>query len=310
MLSVPDDADIVINTNGNSLPFGVPHNTICAIYVHFPVTLLHKNQRYSHSGLWMSYCRPYLAIATVLFKKAITRSEIVLVNSLFTKLALTKSFPSVNANLLYPPVDLTRFSTSYRSKIREQKVLTISRFSSEKAIDKIIHLANAVGKNVEFVVIGSLAPSNKRYFNHILQKIKDKGLEDRVRLVSNATNDELIEAMCSCSIYFHTMDGEHFGVSIIEAMAGGLIPIVPSFGGCSEIVPGQFQYNTIEDAAERIALTISQNDPGKVEFFYTIAQQFSLERFTIKLEQFIQNAYEKQKYVSPTPTQILRTSMG
>jgi glycosyltransferase involved in cell wall biosynthesis len=48
------------------------------------------------------------------------------------------------------------------------------------------------------------------------------------------------------------MIGEHFGMSVLEAMAAGLIPVVPNEGGLIEFVPQEYQFNTIEQAAEII----------------------------------------------------------
>ena len=48
------------------------------------------------------------------------------------------------------------------------------------------------------------------------------------------------------------MVGEHFGISVLEAMAAGLIPVVPNEGGIIEFVPKKYQFNTIEHAAEII----------------------------------------------------------
>ena len=49
------------------------------------------------------------------------------------------------------------------------------------------------------------------------------------------------------------MIGDHFGVSVVEAIAAGLIPVVPNKGGPSEFVPQRYQFATLEQAAEIIA---------------------------------------------------------
>ena len=41
-------------------------------------------------------------------------------------------------------------------------------------------------------------------------------------------------------------------MSVLEAMAAGLIPVVPNEGGVKEFVPQEYQFNTIEQAAEII----------------------------------------------------------
>ena len=87
-------------------------------------------------------------------------------------------------------------------------------------------------------------------------------------------------------IYLHTMHGEHFGISIIEAMAAGLVPIVPSYGGCSEIVPLNYQYKEIEDAANYILKCINNYNP-KQENIHNIAKNFSSCEFRKKLQDYI-----------------------
>ena len=79
--------------------------------------------------------------------------------------------------------------------------------------------------------------ANHSYFKFLQNMIQDYGLTDRIKLIPNATKDEMMNAMSTSMVYLHTMNGEHFGISIVEAMAAGLIPVVPSYGGCSEIVP-------------------------------------------------------------------------
>jgi glycosyltransferase involved in cell wall biosynthesis len=54
------------------------------------------------------------------------------------------------------------------------------------------------------------------------------------------------------------MVGEHFGIAVIEAMAAGLITVVPNEGGPSEFVPQKYHYNTIEQAAEIITHIFNQ----------------------------------------------------
>jgi hypothetical protein len=75
-----------------------------------------------------------------------------------------------------------------------------------------------------------------------------------------------------------------------------LIPIVPSYGGCSEIVPKEYQYTTIEDAAERISNIIYHYDMINRKFVYGIAKKFSPENFTRNLKSVIDQTYIKNKH--------------
>jgi hypothetical protein len=72
--------------------------------------------------------------------------------------------------------------------------------------------------------------------------------------------------------------GEHFGVSIVEAMADGLIPIVPEIGGPTEFVPKKFHYPTLEQAAETISsyafdhLAKSTTTEGRLEISNSVSK--------------------------------------
>ena len=86
------------------------------------------------------------------------------------------------------------------------------------------------------------------------------------------------------------MIGEHFGVSIVEAMAAGLVPIVPSYGGCSEIVPSGYQYHTLQEAADYIAKNAKFADDEKRMQMHDVAKQFSPDNFRKAMKQYIEQA--------------------
>jgi glycosyltransferase involved in cell wall biosynthesis len=54
------------------------------------------------------------------------------------------------------------------------------------------------------------------------------------------------------------MVGDHFGMAVVEAMAAGLIPVVPTEGGPAEFVPQRYHFATIEQAAEIITYVFNR----------------------------------------------------
>jgi glycosyltransferase involved in cell wall biosynthesis len=198
----------------------------------------------------------------------------------------------VHPSILYPPVDIERFSRAYSQPInaREAKVLVVSRFSPEKRIENAIKIAHILGGKIKFQIVGSLAPANRPYFKRLQQMIEKYGLSQTVSLIPNASNEELIDSMSKSMIYLHTMIGEHFGVSIVEAMAAGLVPIVPAYGGCSEIVPTDHQYRTVEEAADRVAKNAQYADDEKRVKMHEISMQFSPDNFRKAMSLYIEQA--------------------
>lgn len=298
-----ESSDIVINTNGNSLPFNIPHKILCILYIHFPAFLQtsaeYYNNKYKKSLFWKAYFKPYQIMTHSLTKRALKRSNIIFTNSKFTRNAIKKVYPSFDPQVIYPPVDLERFSSCLRSNSRENQVLVISRFSPEKQLEKAILIAKIL-KDTKFILIGNLLTANQSYFKYLQKMIQDYGLTHRIKLIPNATKGQILNAMSTSMVYLHTMNGEHFGISIVEAMAAGLIPVVPSYGGCTEIVPMEYQYTDIKDASDCISKNIDQYDGKKSHFVNAIAKQFSTENFRQNMKCCIEQAYENGNILQKT----------
>ncbi len=291
------DSDIIINTQGNALPYRISPSVAYILYLYFPTFLMsssgiYGSNKYRKSVFWRAYFKPYSSITRYLARQASMRPNMILTISKFSSEAIRQAFPNVNPHILHPPVDIERFSHAYHQPMntREVKVLVVSRFSPEKRIENAIKIAQGLKGKVKFQIIGSLAPANRAYFKGLQQMVEMHGLIHSVSLSPNASNQELIDSMSKSMIYLHTMIGEHFGVSIVEAMAAGLIPIVPAYGGCSEIVPPRQQYHTLEEAADLIANNVKHaNDERRIKM-HEISMRYSPANFREGMKEYIERA--------------------
>jgi glycosyltransferase involved in cell wall biosynthesis len=299
MLSSIDlkDSDVVINTHGDALPYRISGNVAYLLYLYFPRFLMNStggygSNKYRKSFFWRAYFKPYSTITHYLATRATTRSNLILTISKFSREAIREAFPGVHPYILYPPVDVERFFPAYSQPIsaREEKVLVVSRFSPEKRIENAIKIAHLLEGKIKFQIVGSLAPANRPYFKKLQQMIETYHLSQTIDLTPNASNEELIDSMSRSMIYLHTMIGEHFGVSIVEAMAAGLLPIVPAYGGCSEIVPTDQQYHTLEEAADHIAKNAKSANDEKRHKMHNMSMQFSPINFRKAMSIYIEQA--------------------
>lgn len=81
-------------------------------------------------------------------------------------------------------------------------------------------------------------------------------------------------------------------------MASGLIPIVPTIGGSSEFVPSEYQYDTIQQAADIIAkLNEINNDDALVrsDKISNIASKFSTQTYKKNLHNIIDYVIKTRK---------------
>ena len=283
--------DITINTNGDAAPYYhssfSKDNAIT--YCHFPSTKYHidsENIEYlktdlgmtersnsffdsmEHEGindpknyktkLQLSRKKEYFEIIKYGYWNLMKNSTVI-TNSEFSRRAIVNALGLYNIHILSPPIDIETFrNVALMTKNYNEtndSILVISRIAPHKKIENAIKLAKIlkdrnVGKGMK--IVGNLYYYFFDYYSELKQMILDLGLTDYITFEINATLDKLISIIRESRIYFHPMVGEHFGMSVLEAMAAGLIPVVPNEGGIIEFVPKKYQFNTIEHAAEII----------------------------------------------------------
>src|SRR2546430_11402919 len=91
----------------------------------------------------------------------------------------------------------------------------------------ILQLA-ALLPTYEFYVCGTLA--DFEYYEYLRRTVSDRKLAN-VHLEANIRSESLVKLLASAKIYLHTRVDEGFGISIVEAMAAGCLPIVHESGG-------------------------------------------------------------------------------
>jgi glycosyltransferase involved in cell wall biosynthesis len=109
--------------------------------------------------------------------------------------------------------------------------------------------------NVNFAIIGSVSPDKKSY-SDMLRKTAPGNLSFVIAPLRKV-NDILGKA----KVYVHCALNEHFGITIVEAMAAGVVPVVHNSGGAREIVTDSvgYKWGTLDEASKQIASLI-END--------------------------------------------------
>ncbi|MGC2575271.1 MAG: glycosyltransferase, partial [Candidatus Nitrosopolaris sp.] len=235
----------------------------------------------------------------------------ILTNSTFSAKAIKQLYHNVDPIILSPPVDIDKFRKSkspYCSSYdkKQNMVLVVSRFSADK-IENAITLANLLkdrclrGKiqEIKMIIVGNFSELNYKYIRFLANMILDYGLENYVKLVFGASFDRLLDLMKRSKVYFHPLAGEPFGIAIVEAMASGLVPIVPTIGGSSEFVPSEYQYHTIQQAADMIANILGEinddNALARSDRISNIVSKFSIQSYKKNLNNIIDYVIKTSK---------------
>ncbi len=195
---------------------------------------------------------PFASVFTSAWK--LGRYDAIVCNSSFTKNNLDPALQN-KAIVICPPVTTSVSGSNKKEKI----ILTVGRFHPTKKQDILVEAFKKIAKKKEYtgwklVCVGGLLPADTQYFAS-LQKASEG---HPIRLIPNGPFDELEWLYQKVSIYWHAAGfgeqdpklQEHFGISTVEAMAHGCIPVVYNGGGLIEIViegKSGFLWNTPEE---------------------------------------------------------------
>jgi len=172
-----------------------------------------------------------------------TRFQAVICYSEFTKMRLDKGI-GIPVRIIYPPVDVAKFEIGKKEKI----ILSVGRFNSlygAKKYDILIEMFKKAKQNKKWngwklILAGGLLDTDREYFGQLSKMASGFPIEFH----PNCSFIDLKKYYSVASIYWHAAGFgetdpqymEHFGITTVEAMASGCIPIVYNAGGQPEIV--------------------------------------------------------------------------
>lgn len=178
-------------------------------------------------------------------KIKLKRYNFVVCNSYFTKQFIDKSF-GVNSRVIYPPVDTASITPGSKENI----ILSVGRFSPQQLHPKKQEVLIEVFKEIykkykswRLVLAGQVKKEDEKY----LRTLRKMTQGVAIKILPNLPIVRLHQLYSKAAFYWHATGFgedesknpermEHFGISTVEAQAGGAVPLVVGYGGQKEIV--------------------------------------------------------------------------
>jgi len=219
-------------------------------YCYFPDYFSHLESN-GASRLW----EPYYWPAKVFYHDRVSRIDHLLAVSDFTRQFVRERWGR-ESTTLYPPCPVDLYSNLRLPK--RDLVVTVGRIAPEKRIGLFLEIARRL-PGIEFAIIGSISTYKAPYYNSL-----KAAAPNNVSFVI-APLRKVSELLGSAKVYVHCAKNEHFGITIVEAMAAGCVPVVHDSGGPREIVsdPVGFRWNEIDDAVGQISRLVGDDDGRK-----------------------------------------------
>jgi glycosyltransferase involved in cell wall biosynthesis len=217
---------------------------------------------------------------------------------LFTKTNLSTQIQNIPIDVIYPPVDISQFKEEKKTKT----ILSVGRFSSGYGAKKQKILIEAFQKfslkvsGWELIFAGSMLPTDESYMQEL--KAQAKGLP--ISFYPNCSFHQLQKLYAQAEFYWHAAGFgetnpehmEHFGITTVEAMASGCVPIAFAGGGQPEIIQDGINGRLWKTPEELIEYTTRLID-SKKEYVSMIhhakedVKQFSKQAFMERIDQLL-----------------------
>lgn len=268
-------------------------------YIHFP---------FYSNGTVSTYERASIGCKDSLFKRIYRRwaermsgwsldsirENETLCNSAYTA-SVTEEVYGCECQVVNPPVEVAGWPKRAWSE-RKNAVVMLGRIISYKRQDlgiEAIRKLRELGYDLEFYIVG-------HWDDDTAYNTKIKALEsecDWLHVYADVSRVKLMDLVTACKYAIHGMDGEHFGIAVVELMAAGCIPFVPNQGGQAEIVQEQSEYLWYEPGnvpdlirAMRRVLDSESNQSELAGFVYAAAQCYGVNLFSDKIRQHVLNS--------------------
>lgn len=249
--------DIIIILSDGSIPFSLSKKTFIHLQQPIFISNLNLKTRFKISRINKFFC-----------------------NSYYSKSYIDKSL-SIESSVLYPPVEI-----KMKNLKKENIILHVGRFrvkdvtvsgvpvgdykKQKVMVEAFKNMFNQGLKDWKFVLAVSVQDKDREAFNSLKKLANGYPIEFMV----NKTNDELWDIYSKAKIYWHASGfgedlikhpeyAEHFGISTVEAMGAGVVPVVINAGGQKEIIEdgkSGFLWNSIDDLIQKTNELIKDQD--------------------------------------------------
>ncbi|XP_057979653.1 GDP-Man:Man(3)GlcNAc(2)-PP-Dol alpha-1,2-mannosyltransferase isoform X2 [Malania oleifera] len=297
------------DTSGYAFTYPVARFFGCKVicYTHYPTISLdmisrvreqswmYNNDVRIAQSVWLSRCKIfYYTLFSWMYGIVGSCAHLAMANSSWTRTHIEKLWgTSHRIKRVYPPCDTSGLQVlPLERSVKTPIIISVAQFRPEKleAFSVAVSQLDADRPRPKLQFVGSC---RNRSDEERLQNLKNKSIELKVEgdveFYKNMMYRDLVRLLGGAVAGIHSMTDEHFGISVVEYMAAGAIPIAHNSAGPKmDIVleeEGQqtgFLAQTVEEFAEAILKIVRMSESERLEMAAAArrrAGRFSEQRF-------------------------------
>lgn len=218
-----------------------------------------------------------------LFSRFSLKYHVFISNSYWTR-RLIKRALNKESLVVYPPVP-TLPNVDPRQR-KENLVVSIGTVIPEKRFELIAQVGPRVPE-AKFFLMGALGERGTAIITKIAEGFRNAGLQNNFIYLGRVPERTKREILLKAKVYFSPAINEPFGISIIEGMAAGAIPVAHDSGGPREYLPREWLFKNPGEAEEKIKLALRAWSPTLASRMREIALKFSEEKFKARILEIV-----------------------
>lgn len=207
-----------------------------------------------------------------------------------------------NLELLENPVDISKFK-SIRGKHDKNNFLYVGRLSRNKGIDDLIRAFYFVVKEKPEARLFIVGEDWEGIQKELEELVGEKGIGGRVVFTGRISDKELRSYMGKAMFSVSASHYEGFGVSIIEAMAAGMVPLINNIDSFRNFVEhgktGFLLDYSKPELAAKIILNVAGKSMKELEALSAnasaFAEKYSAENTAKKIEALYRKVVEESQ---------------
>lgn len=282
--------DLIIS-DSSSYAKGVikPANSIHICYCHTPMRYAWDyTDKYIKESSYPKMVKIFLPLVINFVKKwdfkAAQRPDWYIANSHFIADKIKKYYGR-DAEVIYPPVEITHNSQQTTSNKKESYYLIVSRLMPYKRIDLAIEAFNDLGLRLKIVGDG---PDKER-----LQKT----IKGNIDFVGTKRDGELVDFYENCKAFIMPQE-EDFGIAAVEAqMYGKPVIAFRSGGACESVIENKTGVFFNKQNKDSLIAAIKKFEGLKfnADEIKSHAQKFSKDEFKRKIKNFVEEKIKNKQ---------------
>lgn len=311
------------DTSGYAFTYPVARLFGCKVicYTHYPTISLDmisrvrdRNSMYNNDASiarsgWLSWCKMiYYTLFSWMYGFVGSCAHLAMVNSSWTQSHIEKLWRIPSRIMrVYPPCDTSGLQVLPLERPATTPIfISVAQFRPEKAhplqLEAFSLAIRRLDADMPRPILQFVGSCRNKFDEERLQKLQDKAVElnvdGDVQFYKNVMYRDLVRLLGGAVAGMHSMVDEHFGISVVEYMAAGAVPIAHNSAGPKmDIVleeDGQqtgFLAQNVDEYAEAILKVLRMPETERLKIAAAArkrAGRFSEQRFYEDLKAAIQ----------------------